>query len=152
MSFVHVTSGTVDRERGTAPTEGTRQDTGQTVSGIQPTDLATLAACGWHPVTNTARPADTPTDTYERSVTNQAGTWTETWTARPWTQAELDAQTADSNRTTIEQQADAALAANTTFINIASPTNAQNAAQIKALTRQNNKLIRLAIGRLDGTD
>lgn len=56
------------------------------------------------------------------------------------------------NRTTIEQQATAALDTNRTFLAIASPTAAQNAAQAKALTRQMNGIIRLLLNRLDGTD
>lgn len=57
-----------------------------------------------------------------------------------------------SNETTIRQQAEAALAGNKTYIGIASPTNAEVAAQVKALTRQNNKIIRLLIRKLDATD
>lgn len=45
-------------------------------------------------------------------------------------------------------EATTAIADNQTFLNIASPTNAQNAAQIKALTRQMNRVIRLLL-RLD---
>lgn len=58
----------------------------------------------------------------------------------------------DGNRATLQQQAQAALAANRTFVAIASPTNAQVAAQVKALTRQNNGIIRLLLGQFDGTD
>lgn len=88
MTFIH-DDGT---ERGSAPTEGTLAD-GRTVSGIQPDDLTLLAACGWYPVTDTPRPDDTDTDTYERSIVNEAGTWTVEWTARPWTAAEIAART-----------------------------------------------------------
>lgn len=62
------------------------------------------------------------------------------------------AEQSDANARTIEQQAEQALAANTAYIAIVSPTNAQVAAQVKALTRQNNKLIRLLLRKLDGTD
>lgn len=58
---------------------------------------------------------------------------------------------ADANRVTIEQQARQALADNATFLAIATPTAAQNAAQAKALTRQVNGLIRLMLGILDAT-
>lgn len=57
-----------------------------------------------------------------------------------------------ANRTTIETQATQALDTNRTFLANASPTNAQTLAQVKALTRQNNGLIRLLLNRLDGTD
>jgi hypothetical protein len=56
------------------------------------------------------------------------------------------------NEVTVRDQASAALATNATFLGIASPTNAQTAAQVKALTRQVDGLIRLAVGRFDGTD
>ena len=62
------------------------------------------------------------------------------------------------NRGTIVQQAQGALASNAAYIALASPTNAQVAAQVKALTRQNNKIIRLLLSQigdrsqLDATD
>lgn len=56
------------------------------------------------------------------------------------------------NRDAIEQQARQALATNRTYIALASPTAAQTAAEVKALARQNNGLIRLLLGLLDGTD
>lgn len=60
--------------------------------------------------------------------------------------------TEEVNGDTIRQAAVAALAANKTFVALASPSNAQNAAQVKALTRQMNGLIRLILGQLDATD
>jgi len=53
-----------------------------------------------------------------------------------------------------EQQvtkAQQALANNATFQAIASPSNAQNAAQVQALTKQCNGIIRLLLGLLDTT-
>lgn len=58
----------------------------------------------------------------------------------------------ETNRSEIESKARDALVANRAFIAIASPSNAQNAAQLKALTRQVNGLIRLTLGDLEGTD
>lgn len=88
------------------------------------------------------------------TVTGSNGT-----SVRPLTDPEFaeyttvaQSRAAEANRDTIETQAAAALAANAAFIALASPSAAQNAAQIKALTRQVNKLIRLVLGRLDGTD
>lgn len=57
-----------------------------------------------------------------------------------------------TNRATIQQQAAQALEANRLFLAIAAPTNAQSLAQIRALTRQNQRLIRLALNQFDGTD
>jgi hypothetical protein len=58
----------------------------------------------------------------------------------------------DEYATKLREQALTAHAANRTFVALNSPTNAQNAAQIKALTRQINGVIRLLLGQLDGTD
>lgn len=58
----------------------------------------------------------------------------------------------DGADATLRQQAQQALGANRTYIGLASPTAAQTAAQVKALSRQNNALIRLLLGLLDGTD
>jgi hypothetical protein len=67
-------------------------------------------------------------------------------------QAILD--TINTNRTTLETQATAALAQNQTAI-LADPnavTLAQVAGQVQALSAQNNALIRLVLGLLDATD
>lgn len=56
------------------------------------------------------------------------------------------------NRDAIEQAARQALATNRTYVALASPSAAQTAAEVKALARQNNGVIRLLLGLLDGTD
>lgn len=78
---------------------------------------------------------------------------------RPYTaaeNAEADQRAAEGSRTTngeaIRSNALTALTSNRNLLGIASPTSAQNAAQVKALTRQVNGLIRLALDKLDGTD
>lgn len=53
---------------------------------------------------------------------------------------------------TLTVRARAALAANRAFLDIATPSAAQNAAQINALTRQVNALARIMLGALDSTD
>lgn len=55
----------------------------------------------------------------------------------------------EANEENIRTKAAQALAANATFLAIASPTNAQVLAQVQRLTRECNALIRLAIGALD---
>lgn len=56
------------------------------------------------------------------------------------------------NEKTLRDSAAQALATNRTFLAITSPTNAQVSAQVKALTRQNNGIIRLLLQQFDGTD
>lgn len=56
------------------------------------------------------------------------------------------------SRSTLVSRADTALTGNKTYLAIASPTNAQVAAQVKTLTQQNSAVIRLLLGRLEATD
>lgn len=94
MSYAHVTVDAID-QIGQPPQlifDGTRW---WDMRGA--TDAA-LATVGWYPVTATPRPPDTQTTTtFDYSVTLVAGVPTETWTARPKTQAEIDAATAAAN-------------------------------------------------------
>jgi hypothetical protein len=52
----------------------------------------------------------------------------------------------------LRARAKTALTTNRDYLAIAAPTNAQAAAQIKALTRQNIGIIRQLLGLLDGLD
>jgi hypothetical protein len=74
---------------------------------------------------------------------------------QPILDAENAAQAAQAdaaaNQETLQSRSEAALAANTTFLALASPTNAQTLAQVKTLTKECNALIRLALGILDST-
>lgn len=56
---------------------------------------------------------------------------------------------ARANADTLRSKAQAALAANTAYLALASPSTAQNTAQLKALTRQVQALIRLDLSLLD---
>lgn len=119
---------------------------------LEPLTDVNAHLAGWFPVTDTARPDDTPTTTHDRSVQLVNGTPTVVWTPRPKTVDEIAADTAQANRTTIRTQAADALTANRAFVGLASPTNAQTLAQVKALSRQMNGLIRLQLSLLDATD
>lgn len=55
-------------------------------------------------------------------------------------------------REKLERLAKTALASNAAFLADASVTNAELLAQVKALTRQVNNLIRLAVKQFDGAD
>ena len=59
---------------------------------------------------------------------------------------------AEANEAALRQAARHALATNRTFIANASPSNAQTVAEVKALARQVNALIRLELNQLDATD
>lgn len=76
----------------------------------------------------------------------------EVWTAVEKTQAEQDeeAQRAveDANQSTLRSQAEGALTNNKAFLD-SDPTNAEVVAQVDALTRQMNKVIRLVVGKFD---
>ncbi len=58
---------------------------------------------------------------------------------------------AETNRRALLSKAQNALTANATYLAISAPTSAQNTAQVKALTREVNALIRLAVRALDTT-
>lgn len=70
-------------------------------------------------------------------------------------QAAADAQArqlVQGNRGTLEGRAAQALDTNRTYLAIASPTAAQQRAQLERLTRQNTAVIRLLLNQLEGTD
>lgn len=118
--------------------------------GVWTAELAAL--CGFIPIVETPKPADTQTTTTDRTVQLVDGTPTVVWVERAWSQSELDAKATSANSDLIRSQAEAALANNGTYLAITSPSQAQVVAQVNALTRQVNKLIRLALGKFDGTD
>lgn len=52
------------------------------------------------------------------------------------------------NQATIMRQAQGALTANATYLAAGQPTNAQVVAQVRALTQQNNRIIRLLLSQI----
>ena len=153
MSYVHLSlSNQIDSPEVGRPTALRLRDGSGTRLWWDGITEAELNACGWFKVATVPRPADTATTTTDRSVVVTLTVPTELWTVRDKTQAELDADAANANDTTIREQANTALDNNRTYLAIASPTNAQVAAQVRGLTQQMNGVIRLVLGKLDGTN
>ena len=179
--FALALDGAVVAVAGVLPSAARRLDTGQWVTppdGSWSDEQAT--ACGWLPMVEVARPADTDTTTHDGAVVLVAGVPTQTWTARPWTPDELAARAEAANGVTIRTRAAAALATNRTiasgantivtgadtYLAIPAPSTVQAVAQVRALTQavkllaqgvnalanNDNALIRLAIDALDATD
>lgn len=66
--------------------------------------------------------------------------------------AEATERTAGTNKATIEQRATAVQTANATYLAIATPSNAQVAAQVRRNTMAINGLIKLLLNQLADTD
>lgn len=82
------------------------------------------------------------------------GQWVEGRTAAeiaPILAAKAQAEAEQTNRLSIEDLALKALATNKAYIN-STPTAAQTTAEVKALARQVNGIIRLLLNKLDATD
>lgn len=78
-----------------------------------------------------------------QTITYSDGSRSEQYTPGPGTPG--------ANRQSIETKALNALAANVTFLALASPTTAQVTAQVKLLTRETSALIRLLLNQLGDT-
>lgn len=116
-------------------------------------DAATLAMLGFVTVVETARPADTATDTYVSGVSRTGDVVTRTWTARPWTAEELAAQVANTNRTALSTRVQAHIDALKTIKNSSGTlTGAQlsNAARANAAALRD--VMRYLHGKLDALD
>lgn len=149
MTHALVTANTIEAEGG-LPHSARRLDTQDWVLGLRDAPEALQQACGYYKVTDTPRPADTATDTHDRTLTLPAGAPTVTWVKRPKTADELAGDVATVTRADIETQARAAVKANRTYL--AAP-RAQTAAarindlenQVAKLTKQVNALTRLLV-------
>jgi hypothetical protein len=58
----------------------------------------------------------------------------------------------NGNEETLRNQAVQAMKGNRDFVALAAPTNPQTLAQVKALSRQMNGVLRMLLGELDDTD
>lgn len=101
------------------------------------------------PFNNMVELWDDTTNTYYNYITGES-------VSRPFTQEEIDFFTMQAQKDTISRNMEsvltkitAALGSNSTFLALATPTNAQTLAQVKALTRQMNALMRFVGNKLD---
>jgi hypothetical protein len=149
MTYAHVTSGTVDAITVKPP---------QTVFAngrwydLRTLDAATLALAGWYVVAEAARPADTATTTTVAAYALSGGVVVQSWQTIPKTAAQIAAESAETNRQSIESALDAQLVELQATIDATNATiNSNAAAHIKVLARAARRIIRLLIRRLDGT-
>jgi hypothetical protein len=132
MSYYHTPTG-VERSPGRLETKlSDGKQLGPPDTGWDDT-LAAL--CGFVPIIDTARPADTASVTYDRSIGLPAGLPTVVWTQRPKTAGELAADTAQTVRADIESRVNAYLAAADTFLALGAPVQADVLAQCRRNTR-----------------
>lgn len=103
-------------------------------------------SCGYFIITEVAKPVDQAGKVWVEGYSLTAGRPTQTWTLRNFTPGETTEATRNTNLTDVATKARNAIAVNDNFLAIASPTNAQNAAQIKILTRECTGIIR-ALGQ-----
>lgn len=97
MIFAHVTGATVDQV-GQPPRllwDGTRW------WDLRDRTPAVLTPHGWHEVVPADRPPDTDTTTHDQGYQWTGTQVVQTWTARPWTPAELAGRTAAANTETL---------------------------------------------------
>lgn len=168
MSYVRVIDAAIAPDTETSqPRDLRRLDDGGVVLWSIYITAEQLAACGWFEVVAVARPADTATHTFDRTLTLVAGVPTETWVQRPKTAPEVAAATATANDATLRSNPQthidvlvASLATLQTLVNRTNADiNANPAAAIKdvarelmAAERRLVRLFRLTLGVLDSTD
>ncbi len=93
-----VSNAIVNGSEGNIPEAARRLDNNNWVLGLR--TYATVAqqqACGWYLVVDVVKPADTPTHTYDRTLTLPAGIPTVTWVQRAKSAQEIANATADAN-------------------------------------------------------
>lgn len=150
--YALVIDGTVEAVQSSLPGAARRLDTQEWVSpdgGLENGTVTEQEACGWFVVVDVAKPADTPTTTFDRSVGLVAGDPTVVWTERPKTAEELAAVTASTNQSAILTNLASDLAAMQTIINTANGSINAPAA-IKDIARMLRRLGRLAVNDLTG--
>jgi len=146
MSFAKVTDSSIEKIVARLPAAARRLDDGAWVMALRSADTATQEACGWFEVDGTAvRPDDTATATSDRGVELVGTVPTVQWTVRPKTADELASHAAATAEKSTRDAAVAAHGTNKDFLALNPPTTQQALAQVDALTRQVNGLIRLVV-------
>jgi hypothetical protein len=152
MSYALVDDGTIEAE-GALPQSARRLDTGQWVMGLRTAPVELREATGWFEVVDVARPADTETDTYDRTLELVGGVPTVVWVQRPKTQAEIDAATAATNQASIVTNLNQDMVAVQAILDTANATiNANPAAHIKTMGRMLRRLGRTALNDFSDDD
>lgn len=64
------------------PASARRLDTGEWVLGLRDANAATQQACGWYAITDTPRPDDTDTTTFDQTIELVDGVPTVVWAER----------------------------------------------------------------------
>lgn len=150
--YALVINGTI-QSTGRLPESARRLDTGEWVMGLPDAPPSLVAATGWAEVVDTARPADTATTTHDRSVELVNGTPTVVWTERAKTADETQAETRQANDATIRSQVETHMSDLAAITGSSGTlTGAQLSNAVRVLARGQRRLIRLAVGLLDGTD
>ena len=95
MGYAYVEDDVVQYESSQLPMNPqVRQDTGEVVAtSLKFVSKDIQEATGWYEVQETVSPEDTPTTTFNRTLSFDGTAVTEVWTERPKTQQELDAYT-----------------------------------------------------------
>lgn len=144
MSYALVIDGQIQRTT-RLPRAAKRLDTGEEVD-LSDADQATREACGWYEIVKTQRPVDTEAVVHGGSVELVEGVPTLVWPARARTPAErAEWRNSDRGDSGLRTQVANEVAANEAFLDDQNLTNAELVKQVRALTRQNNALIRLLL-------
>jgi hypothetical protein len=150
MSYALVIDGTIEAE-GPLPSSARRLDTGAWVMGLATAPVELQQATGWYEVTDTPRPADTATDTFDRTLELVGTTPTVVWVQRPKTAEELTAATEATNQATIQTNLEQDLAAMQATIDATNASiNSNVAPHVKAIARAIRRLTRTALGDYSG--
>jgi hypothetical protein len=120
---------------------------------IEPLTADNAHLCGWHQVVDTDRPDDTGVETWVRTIDVVDGTPTVVWVSRAWTDDELAARTAETNRQAIDGRVATHVAALRAIKNSTGTlTGAQLSNAVRALAAADLDVIRFLHNRLDALD